>query len=167
LNSEWPHGVSIAILTNPCLITGSAIESRSAELGQFRSRSHLVSGRLGTMTVNIGENVKAYLGAHAPDARYASFDYCFNYFQEAREAGNAACLAGDEHLQLSCLQLGFYLASWGMMRESSGLLQRSVRRLRLLPVVEQIAKEEGRIWELDVDDYAEQADEVLGPMPVS
>jgi hypothetical protein len=28
---------------------------------------------------------------------------------------------------MSCLQIGFYLASWGMMRGSSFLLEKSVR----------------------------------------
>lgn len=44
------------------------------------------------------------------DARYASFDYCFNYFQSFR--GRASELISEENLEHSCLQLGFYLASW-------------------------------------------------------
>lgn len=32
-------------------------------------------------------------------------------------------------MEVSCLHLGFYLASWGMLRGSSDLLQRSARHL--------------------------------------
>jgi hypothetical protein len=64
------------------------------------------------MTVDIDANLAAFLGFRTPEARYASFDYCFNHFQEARESGDTAKLADDDHRMLSCLQLGFYLASW-------------------------------------------------------
>ena len=94
-------------------------------------------------TVDIAGNLEKYHGGLNAQARYASFDYCFNYFQEAREAEDTARLAGDEYLHLSCLQLGFYLASRGMLRGSNGPLQRSIRRL--VPVVEQIAGEPGSI----------------------
>ena len=78
------------------------------------------------MTVDINANLAAFLEYRTPEARYASFDYCFNYFQEARDSGNTAQLADDEHRMLSCFQLGFFLASWGMMRGSGDLYQRSV-----------------------------------------
>jgi hypothetical protein len=81
------------------------------------------------MTVDINANLAAFLQDRTPEARYASFDYCFNYFQEARDSGNTAQLADDEHRMLSCFQLGFFLASWGMMRGSGDLYQRSVRDL--------------------------------------
>jgi hypothetical protein len=118
------------------------------------------------MTVGITANLKAYREDRLAElkdlphkARYASFDYCFNYFQQARDDEDTARLADEDHLQQSCLQLGFYLASWGMMRGSSGLLKRSVAGL--VPVVERIAIEPASIWKLDVDTCAEQADEVL------
>lgn len=40
------------------------------------------------MTADIEANLKAFLGARLPGARYASFDYCFNYFQDAHVAGD-------------------------------------------------------------------------------
>ena len=112
------------------------------------------------MTADIDGNLKAFLGGRAPGARYASFDYCFNHFQEAREAGESGRLADSDRVLMSCLQLGFYLASWGMMRGSGDLLQRSVRDL--VPVVEQIAAEESSTWELDAHSLTDHADEVLG-----
>jgi hypothetical protein len=35
------------------------------------------------MTVDVDANLAAFLRYRTPEARYASFDYCFNYFQEA------------------------------------------------------------------------------------
>jgi hypothetical protein len=69
-------------------------------------------------------------------------------------------LADDDHLMLSCLQLGFYLASWGMMRGSGDLLQRSVRDLA--PVVRAIAAEPPDVWNLGAGDLFTNADAVLG-----
>ena len=73
------------------------------------------------MTVDIGGNVKAFLDDRDPGARYASFDYCFNHFQAARESSESRASGDGDSLLLSCLQLGFYLASWGMMRGSGDL----------------------------------------------
>src|SRR4030042_1465332 len=99
--------------------------------------------------MNQETNLRRYLDGRKPDARYTSFDYCFNYFQSFRDLGKVAAIAYTENLQLSCLQLGFYLASWGMYRGSSNLLQKSV--LHLVPVVETIADTDPSFWEIDAD----------------
>jgi hypothetical protein len=101
--------------------------------------------------VDIEANLKTYLGKREPSARYTSFDYCFNYFQAHREQGRLPELLRGEALQLSCLHLGFYLASWGMLRGSSELLQRSVRNL--IPLVEVIANAPHELWEVDAHLY--------------
>jgi hypothetical protein len=111
------------------------------------------------MTIDIDANLAAFLTYRTPEARYASFDYCFNYFQEARESGDTTRLADKEHRMLSCLQLGFFLASWGKMRGSGDLYQRSVRDL--LPVVEMIASEPVSTWEFDAHCLATHTQEVL------
>jgi hypothetical protein len=103
--------------------------------------------------VDIEANLKAYLGRREPRARYTSFDYCFNYFQSHREGGKLLELLRGDALQLSCLHLGFYLASWGMLRGSSELLQRSVRNF--IPLVEVIANAPPAIWETDAHLYAD------------
>lgn len=84
--------------------------------------------------------------------RYASFDYCFNYFQSFRDRKNE--LVSAEHLQQSCLQLGFYLASWGMLRGSTGQLQKSMRHL--VPTIELIAATDDQVWQIDIDQYNEE-----------
>lgn len=87
------------------------------------------------------------------DARYASFDFCFNYFQSFHEAGNIAAIAHAKNIHLSCLQLGFYLASWGMYRGGTTLLKKSVRYL--VPVIEAIANTDPLLWHIDADQYTD------------
>jgi hypothetical protein len=89
-----------------------------------------------------------------PKERYASFDYCYNYFFSFYKNGRIAELASDKNIQLSCLQLGFYLASWGMLRGRAFLLEKSVRNLEDLIIA--ISKMPPKMWEIDVDNYDEQ-----------
>lgn len=103
--------------------------------------------------MDLDANLRRYLDGRKPNERYASFDYCFNYFQSFRESGNVPALASPANVQLSCLQLGFYLASWGMLRGSAELLQKSARSL--IPVLEVVARTETSLWELDAQCYTE------------
>ena len=75
--------------------------------------------------------------------RYASFDYCYNYFRKTKNL--------KEDIEKSCLVLGFYLASWGMFRGSSFLLQKSVKHF--VSTIEYISSLEKSVWEIDVDNY--------------
>ena len=89
-----------------------------------------------------------------PDERYASFDFCYNYFYSFYKHRKLSELANKENLQMSCLQIGFYLASWGMMRGSSFLLEKSVRNFSNLIIT--ISKMNSKLWEIDVSDYNEE-----------
>jgi hypothetical protein len=109
--------------------------------------------------VDLQANLLTYLDGNIanpdgrdPTKRYASFDHCFNYFQLFRESGNVPELAVPANMQLSCLHLGFYLASWGMLRNSE-LMERSAKYL--VPVVEVIATSDPSLWGIDVDSYTE------------
>ena len=51
-----------------------------------------------------------------PNTRSTSFDYCYNYFYSFYKENRLMELANDKNIQMSCLQIGFYLASWGMFR---------------------------------------------------
>jgi len=94
-----------------------------------------------------------------PDERYASFDFCYNYFYSFYKEKRLSELANNENLQTSCLQLGFYLASWGMMRGSSFLLEKSVRNFREL--ITCISKMDSHLWEIDVDNYNDENISIL------
>ena len=104
--------------------------------------------------MNIQANIQTFLDKRQPDARSSSFDYCFNYFQSYREAGDVSEISNPKNMELSCLHLGFYLASLGMLRPSSGLLQRSVKHYA--KVIETIASADPVVWEIDAHCYTEQ-----------
>jgi len=78
--------------------------------------------------------------------RYASFDYCFNYFRTTEDL--------KKDVEKSCLTLGFYLASWGMFRGSSFLVQKSAKYFE--PTIHYISELDYSIGEIDVDNYTDR-----------
>lgn len=66
------------------------------------------------------------------NGRYRSWEYCYKVFQDARKAK-------DVDVDYLSLQLAFYLASWGMYRGSSFLLQKDYKIH--IPVVEELLKD--------------------------
>jgi hypothetical protein len=94
-----------------------------------------------------------------PLERYASFDYCFNYFQSFREQDRLYELINPKYLEQSCLQLGFYLASWGMLRASSPLLGKSVKIYE--PVIAAVARADPALWTIDAHCYTAANIELL------
>jgi len=115
--------------------------------------------------MNIDKNITQFIegngksGGRNPNERYASFDYCYNYFQSFREKGCIEKIASKENIETSCLHLGFYLASWGMLRGSSFLLEKSIKHY--IPLIRNIVKFDKRIWEIDVDRYTDENIELL------
>lgn len=83
-----------------------------------------------------------------PIGRYASFDFCFNYFQGFK---NKKDLTKKENMQNSCLHIAFYLASWGMLRGSSFLLQKSIKFYE--NIIKYIAQKNDDFWKIDVFNY--------------
>ena len=67
------------------------------------------------------------------NGRYRSWKHCYSNFINARDNKNA-------ELDYLSLQLAFYLASWGMYRGSSFLLQKDYKIH--IPVVKELLKEE-------------------------
>jgi hypothetical protein len=101
--------------------------------------------------MDIEKSITQYMLGRKPNERYSSFDYCYNYFYSFYKQDRISELSSDDNIQLSCLQLGFYLASWGMMRGSSFLLEKSVRTFKNL--VEAISEMDSKLWEIDVNNY--------------
>lgn len=83
-----------------------------------------------------------------PYARYASFDYCFNYFQGFK---SKKAIANKDNIQNSCLHIAFYLASWGMLRGSSFLLQKSIKFYE--PLIKYLSSKDDDFWKIDVPNY--------------
>ncbi|MDO9152435.1 MAG: hypothetical protein Q7U47_01785 [Paludibacter sp.] len=86
-----------------------------------------------------------------PDDRYTSFDYCYNYFWTTNDL--------NKDIEKSCLVLGFYLASWGMFRGSSFLLQHSIKHFQR--TIEYINTLDKSVWKIDVDNYTEENIETI------
>lgn len=102
---------------------------------------------------DIVNTVNQFSAKHCPNDRYASFDYCYGYF---KKSSSEQLL---EDMEKSCLVLGFYLASWGMMRGSSFLLGHSIRHFQ--PLIKYIASLDKSVWDIDVDSYNEQNIEII------
>lgn len=100
---------------------------------------------------NIETIVNKFKSQSNPDDRYTSFDYCYNYFRTTNDP--------NEDIGKSCLVLGFYLASWGMFRGSSFLLQKSVKHFQ--PAIQYISTLDKLIWDIDVEDYDEEIIEII------
>lgn len=94
---------------------------------------------------NIESIVNDFKSDSKPNDRYTSFDYCYNYFIETKDL--------TKDIEKSCLVLGFYLASWGMLRGSSFLLQKSAKHFQ--STIEYISTLEKSVWKIDVDNYTE------------
>jgi len=66
---------------------------------------------------NVRRAIQAYVGTGVGEHhRYRSWEHCYSYFRRSRHGVGT----DRDH---AALQLGFYLASWGMYRGSSFLLQ--------------------------------------------
>jgi hypothetical protein len=105
----------------------------------------------------ITDKIGAWFGDDAgkPHARYLSWEHCYSYFQRVNRVG----LVG--RLDEAALRLGFYLASWGMYRPSSFLLQHAYTVH--LGVVDALAHE--RFAPLWVKEFgSEQADRSRVPL---
>lgn len=98
--------------------------------------------------MTITEAVNEFRTISFEDHRYSSFDYCYNYFR----ANDGNIILSD--MEKSCSILGFYLASWGMMRGSSFLLQKSYKYFEGL--IKYISTVERTIWEIQPSEYVEK-----------
>lgn len=92
--------------------------------------------------------LKIFLDDRNIGDRYASFDFCFNYFQNFK---NKQDIISSENIEKSCLHLWFYLASRGMYRWSSFLLEKSIEIYKDLLQV--IVNMDSKIRTMDIDNY--------------
>ncbi len=103
-----------------------------------------ISGiRTNRRKVKLSETIRAYHGTGGEHHRYRSWEHCYRYFQTA---GPRGLLADPKH---AALQLAFYLASWGMYRGSSFLLQFAYTIH--MPLIRTItAKRFSDLWRIDM-----------------
>lgn len=84
-------------------------------------------------------------------SRFVSYDFCYNYFQDFYVNNKTKDLASPANLNLACLHLAFYLASWRMYRRGA---QTRMSYKIYENVVKRVANEQ-ELWKYDVDDYLE------------
>lgn len=84
------------------------------------------------------------------DERYASFDFCYLYFQQKHGKLSS-------NMDKSCLQLWSYLASWGMLRNSE-LLGKSPACLK--PLIKYFDTLLPSDWTMDVPNYPSCKDRI-------
>lgn len=82
------------------------------------------------------------------NGRYRSWEYCYKIFHDAHVSDNV----DDDFLDYLCLHLSFYLASWGMYRGSSFLLQRDYKVHK--PVIEVLLENKfDSLWGIEINQY--------------
>jgi hypothetical protein len=82
------------------------------------------------------------------DHRYASFDYCYNYFKTTDNI--------EIDIEKSCLVLGFYLASWGMFRKSFLLQKNAYFFEDTILYISKLKRDSLDVWNIDVDKYTKE-----------
>lgn len=106
----------------------------------------------------IDQNIKNYFSSgnnnsclKSPYGRYASYDFCYNYFYSFVKQNKIKSMSQKKYMQLSCLHLFCYLSSWGMLRGSSPTQQKSMKFFE--GVIKLISKQKPHVWKIDLDNY--------------
>jgi len=77
------------------------------------------------------------------DHRYKSWEHCYNFFKKIKDKK-----LNDEELDLAQLHLAFYLASWGMYRGSSFILQKDYTVFKnIIKII--LSKEYALLWDIE------------------
>jgi hypothetical protein len=109
----------------------------------------------GTTVVDIKQNILRF---HAdmlddPYHRYRSWEHCFRFFRTLQHSRD------EKAIDTATLHLAFYLASWGMYRGSSQLLQKDYR-VHSLVVRELLQEKYSGLWRIDLATIDYHAPEV-------
>ncbi len=101
---EWEQKeteVTLLIKPQPCVLQSSSPKT------SFSLSSETAASKVSAYNQDIQSE---------ENGLYKSWEHCYSYFAMHRNQP-----LGDEHIDLLCLHLAFYLASWGMYRGSSFL----------------------------------------------
>lgn len=103
--------------------------------------------------MKLTETIRDYHKSPGEHQRYRSWEHCYQYFQKAGPRGLL-----DDPGQ-AALQLAFYMASWGMYRGSSFLLQFAYTVH--VPLVRAIASERfSSLWGIDMGSHPSHSEMV-------
>ena len=93
-----------------------------------------------------------YNDAKNPEHRYHSYDYCFDAFSKILTIESPT----ESDIDLMALNLGMYLASWGMYRASSKLLKKCSYKVHIGAVNVLLEKKYRQLRKLSPTEYTEQ-----------
>lgn len=85
-------------------------------------------------------------------SRYKSWEYCYKEFQKAHKL---EVKIEDDYIEYLSLQLAFYLASWGMYRASSFLLEADYK-IHIKTVRELLKPKYNELWAIKAKDLIEE-----------
>jgi hypothetical protein len=99
------------------------------------------------MTGEITKNVEKFYKSinSIPNHRYKSWEHCYDFFKSAHGKE-----LDEKELDLAQLHLAFYLASWGMYRGSSFILQKDYTIFNEI-VKELLSKEYLPLWNVEAN----------------
>ena len=105
--------------------------------------------------LKINNTILKYYKSVSEDSyhRYNSWENCYKYFRKRRF--NKSKIITD----LDCLQLGFFLASWGMYRGSGFLLGKSYEVHRSV-IKELLDKKYKILWNLKIEELDKNSEEL-------
>ncbi len=98
------------------------------------------------MRLNITDDTLKFYKEHLrePHQRYRSWEHCYYHFQQWRK------FKSENDFDIAALHLAFYLASWGMYRGSSPILQRDYKIH--IPVIRALVSQKYQpLWQLDFE----------------
>lgn len=83
------------------------------------------------------------------NGRYRSWEYCYKVFYDAHNTR----IVDESYIDYLCLHLSFYLASWGMYRGSSFLLQKDYKVHKT--VIQELLKDKyNSLWGININEYS-------------
>lgn len=90
------------------------------------------------------------------NGRYRSWEYCYKVFYDAHKSD----YIDESYLDYLCLHLSFYLASWGMYRGSSFLLQKDYK-IHKNVIKEIMNKKYNALWGIKVKEYKKEENQLI------
>lgn len=150
---EYDSVLEYAVFKKDCTAEGYLSKTNQPAVKQMTNACDAAAAKRTTPALSCDDLIEAsqrYMQEISADehARYLSWEHCHSYFI------NNYIDPDDEQIDLMCLHLAWYLASWGMLRGGSFLLQKDYRVH--FPVVKLlVSKEYHELYDCPIEKLAE------------
>lgn len=152
---EYDSVLEYAVFKKDCTAEGYLSKTNQPAVKQMTNACDAAAAKRTTPTLSCDDLIEAsqrYKQEMSADehARYLSWEHCHSYFI------NNYIDPDDEQIDLMCLHLAWYLASWGMLRGGSFLLQKDYRVH--FPVVKLLVSQKyHELYDCSIETLAEPA----------